>query len=249
MLERCGSWMKSGHDSASADAGTRLQAYATLASAAVVGVSYADVTRTVIDEVGNSSFTFQAPTGALDIQRHFVTVGNGETSDQLSFVLWADQWSSAYGGSSLQEFYLGKRDASHEIRFQSGVSLGDVIGSSSGTPWLMFSSWREQSGGTADTGSATFTPTHSPSLDFPQDQSFLVGFTLGSPGSGAAEGWIEMTYDPDFVSVTIHDWYVGAAGEEVLAGVTAVPSLSALATLACGAAGLRRRRQRTVSKS
>ncbi len=246
MLDRCGAWRKSGHGPASAEAAVRLQAYATLASVAVVGVSTADVTRTVVDEVGNSSFTFQQPAGPSDIQRHFITVGNGQTSTQLSFVLWASSSTTSLQGHSLQEFYLGSRNASNDIRFQSLLYQNDSVGLSAGTPFVLFSTWKENRGGTAATDAVPYT---SGSQFFWPTERFFIGFTLGTPGSGSPEGWIEITYDPDAVSLTIHDWYVGAAGEEVLAGATVVPSLPALATLACGAAGLRRRRQRTVSNS
>ena len=222
----------------------RLQAYSVLAAAALTGVSTAGVTRTVVDEVGATTFTFQDLSGPSNIQRHFVTVGNGQTSDQLSFVLWASSSTTSFQGHSLQEFYLGKRIGSHDIRFQSLLYQNDSVGLSAGTPFVLFSTWRENRGGTAATDAVPFTSGFR--LILPTDR-FFIGFTLGSSGSGSPEGWIEITYDPDAVSLTIHDWYVGAAGEEVLAGATAVPSLPALATLACGAAGLRRRRQRTVS--
>ena len=62
-------------------------------------------------------------------------------------------------------------------------------------------------------------------------------------------GWIEVFHDQDNEALIIGDWYLGAPGEQVtlpppsLPG-SAVPGLPGLGVLACGAAGLRRNRQR-----
>lgn len=226
----------------------RLQAYSVLAAAALTGVSTAGVTRTVVDEVGATTFTFQDLSGPSNIQRHLISVGNGQTSAQLSFGLLASMFTAPMAGSLMNSsFYIGNRTTTPGVRFSyvGALQSGGAIGGNTSSVFI-FSTWTKTRywTGTPATSFLTSTSGVQAGVWAPSNQSFFIGLIFGAPGSVTAEGWVEMTYDPNAIGVTIHDWYVGAAGEEVFAGSTAVPSLPALATLACGAAGLRRRRQR-----
>jgi hypothetical protein len=67
--------------------------------------------------------------------------------------------------------------------------------------------------------------------------------------SNGRTGWIEVTWSwssPTSSVLTIGEYSIGAVGETMYAGVPAVPGLGGLTALACGAAGLRRTRKRTV---
>jgi hypothetical protein len=84
----------------------------------------------------------------------------------------------------------------------------------------------------------------------------FLGFAF-IDGSDRYYGWIEMTTEPrDYYgqargAIRINSWFInGTANETVIAGQTggggAVPGLGGLAALACGAAGMRRSRNRVA---
>ena len=80
----------------------------------------------------------------------------------------------------------------------------------------------------------------------PDETAYILLSKYVVPGLGTPEAWIEVSLDLDAGSLVIHDWYMGAEGEAVYAGQQGapVPGPAGLLALACGAAGLRRARQR-----
>ena len=82
----------------------------------------------------------------------------------------------------------------------------------------------------------------------PGDRGFLaLGFDLGGE---TVYGWADISLSSDGLSLTVHSWAFEDSGEGILAGqtenATPVPGLGGLAALACGAAGLRRKRDRVA---
>ena len=63
-------------------------------------------------------------------------------------------------------------------------------------------------------------------------------------------GWADISLSTDGLSLTVHGWAFEDSGAGIVAGETgasnAVPGLGGLAALACGAAGMRRRRDRVA---
>ena len=64
-------------------------------------------------------------------------------------------------------------------------------------------------------------------------------------------GWADISLSDDGLSLTLHGWAFEDSGAAILAGQTGdsstpVPGLGGLAALACGAAGMRRRRDRVA---
>ncbi|MEE2972275.1 MAG: hypothetical protein VX672_04045 [Planctomycetota bacterium] len=75
-----------------------------------------------------------------------------------------------------------------------------------------------------------------------------LGFELDGE---AVFGWADISLSADGLSLTLHGWAFEDSGEAILAGQTEgggtpVPGLGGLAALACGAAGLRRKRDRVA---
>ncbi|MEC8321038.1 MAG: hypothetical protein VX012_06490 [Planctomycetota bacterium] len=82
----------------------------------------------------------------------------------------------------------------------------------------------------------------------PGQRGFLaLGFELDGD---RVFGWADISLSTDGLSLTVHGWAFEDSGEAIIAGQTgasnAVPGLGGLAALACGAAGLRRRRDRVA---
>lgn len=79
-----------------------------------------------------------------------------------------------------------------------------------------------------------------------------LGMRFGVGGGDYHYGWVEITRSnfSGFADLTLNSWYVnGTVNEGVVAGQqgsNAVPGLGGLAALACGAAGVRRRRNRVA---
>ena len=75
-----------------------------------------------------------------------------------------------------------------------------------------------------------------------------LGFQLDGE---AVFGWADISLSADGLSLTLHGWAFEDSGEAILAGQTEgggtpVPGLGGLAALACGAAGMRRKRGRVA---
>ncbi len=67
----------------------------------------------------------------------------------------------------------------------------------------------------------------------------------------AVFGWADISLSADGLSLTLHGWAFEDSGEAIIAGQTEgggtpVPGLGGLAALACGAAGMRRKRGRVA---
>ena len=83
----------------------------------------------------------------------------------------------------------------------------------------------------------------------PGQRGFLaLGFELDGE---TVFGWADISLSTDGLSLTVHGWAFEDSGEAIVAGQTeggdnAVPGLGGLAALACGAAGMRRRRDRVA---
>ena len=82
----------------------------------------------------------------------------------------------------------------------------------------------------------------------PGDRGFLaLGFDLGGE---TVLGWADISLSTDGLSLTVHGWAFEDSGAGILAGETGasnpVPGLGGLAALACGAAGMRRKRDRVA---
>ncbi|MEE2972276.1 MAG: hypothetical protein VX672_04050, partial [Planctomycetota bacterium] len=83
----------------------------------------------------------------------------------------------------------------------------------------------------------------------PGQRGFLaLGFELDGD---RVFGWADISLSTDGLSLTVHGWAFEDSGEAILAGQTEgggtpVPGLGGLAALACGAAGLRRKRDRVA---
>jgi hypothetical protein len=82
----------------------------------------------------------------------------------------------------------------------------------------------------------------------PGDRGFLaLGFDLGGE---TVLGWADISLSTDGLSLTVHGWAFEDSGAGIVAGETGasnpVPGLGGLAALACGAAGLRRKRDRVA---
>jgi hypothetical protein len=86
----------------------------------------------------------------------------------------------------------------------------------------------------------------------PVGSTFFMGMRFGVGGGDYHYGWVEVTRSNflGFADLTLNSWYVnGTVNEGVVAGQqgsNAVPGLGGLAALACGAAGVRRRRNRVA---
>ena len=83
----------------------------------------------------------------------------------------------------------------------------------------------------------------------PGERGFLaIGFQLDGE---TVFGWADISLSTDGLSLTVHGWAFEDSGEAILAGQTEgggtpVPGLGGLAALACGAAGMRRKRDRVA---
>ena len=82
----------------------------------------------------------------------------------------------------------------------------------------------------------------------PGDRGFLaLGFDLDGE---TVYGWADISLSSDGLNLTVHSWAFEDSGEGILAGQTEdstpVPGIGGLAALACGAAGLRRKRNRVA---
>ena len=82
----------------------------------------------------------------------------------------------------------------------------------------------------------------------PGQRGFLaLGFDLDGE---TVFGWADISLSTDGLSLTVHGWAFEDSGSGIVAGETgasnAVPGLGGLAALACGAAGMRRRRDRVA---
>ena len=81
------------------------------------------------------------------------------------------------------------------------------------------------------------------------ERAFLA-MTLQNDSGLTLYGWADITLS-SALSVTVHAWAFESTGGSILAGQTEnsstpVPGLGGLAALACGAAGLRRKRVRVA---
>ena len=82
----------------------------------------------------------------------------------------------------------------------------------------------------------------------PGDRGFLaLSFDLDGE---TVYGWAAVTLGSDGMSLSVDSWAFEDSGEGILAGqtedATPVPGIGGLAALACGAAGLRRKRNRVA---
>ena len=121
-----------------------------------------------------------------------------------------------------------------------------VLHSRSVTNSFYFLSSTSSSGSSFSSRSGSFST--SSGILTPGGRGFLaIGFELNGE---TVFGWADISLSTDELSLTVHGWAFEDSGGSILAGQTEsstpVPGIGGLAALACGAAGLRRKRNRVA---
>ena len=155
----------------------------------------------------------------------------------ISWTAWGSQIGTGlFGAGELIDLNTMQGAASSwaQIRAQSNwFSNYYYFSSSTGGPW---------------SSSFSSSDTWSTGIMSPGDSGFLaLSFDLDGE---TVYGWAHISLSADALSLTVHGWAFEDSGEGILAGqtedATPVPGIGGLAALACGAAGLRRKRNRVA---
>ncbi len=226
---------------------TRFERYAAVAAVTATGVTSAAIANDItISGATTGNGTFTSDTGwSLLVTGNGGSVTLSGDADVATMSISSGAFAGAYLAAGTDHVFMGRTDF-YSRRLPYGLDSGDTIAnaatlaiSNSGILGFEFegTNIRQSAGDWVNTAGQAVT-------------SFL-GFRVGS-GPSARYGWAEILLDLDAngtSQLTFIDSYLGAAGDTtVAAGQTApsnaVPGLGGIAALACGAAGLRRRRQR-----
>ena len=210
----------------------RLSTYATLAAgtamagATAEGADFYEVVDYYLP-YGQSRSTVLLDASSLNTQFQFGFLASGASSGTQIYAINNNvRFSTAPNGDFTNE----------AVRRDSGFDFGSLTNGSTDRQLFIR---REGVGQWQTVGSTGF-----------------LGFAF-IDGADRYYGWIEMTTDPrDYYgqargAIRINSWFInGTANETVIAGQTggggAVPGLGGLAALACGAAGMRRSRNRVA---
>ena len=250
---------------------TRLDRYAVIAAcgsgAAGVAVSplHADI------QYFGSEYTLNLPGGSNTYDYTTKWLSGGGVSWYLfgyrSATAWSSSWSASFSSGFYYSFYSSGRmvtawGASAFAINQGLFNAGDLIDLAaiqSGSEFLTLhhayrsfyvSRYSYSYAGSFSSSDAWSTSNSSSSGAMsPGQRGFLaLGFDLDGE---TVFGWADISLSTDGLSLTVHGWAFEDSGEAIVAGQTeggdnAVPGLGGLAALACGAAGMRRRRDRVA---
>lgn len=163
---------------------------------------------------------------------------------------------SSYG-TFTKTWYVDAQRHNSDALFNAGELIdAAAIGSGSGfndlhTATGHFSRW--VSSYYSSFGSSIFS---SGSTSFNQSSGILAAGQRGflalswDLDDEAVFGWADISLSTDGLSLTVHGWAFEDSGVGILAGETGasnpLPGLGGLAALACGAAGMRRKRNRVA---
>ena len=165
-------------------------------------------------------------------------------------------FSSRYTGFNNSTNWLASGPTIGRSLFNSGDQI-DLAAIQSGNGYLsIFDRWssgyytyyRTDTIGTFWTNSVSSSSGSTNGAMSPGQRGFLaLGFDLGGE---TVLGWADISLSTDGLSLTVHGWAFEDSGAGIVAGETGasnpVPGLGGLAALACGAAGLRRKRDRVA---
>ena len=153
-------------------------------------------------------------------------------------------WSASGAGFGTRLFGSGELI---DLNTMEGASTWAVIHSQINwfTNYYYFSS---TSAGGIWTSSRSSSDRSSTGIMTSGERGFLaISFDLDGE---TVYGWADISLSTDGLSMTVHGWAFEDSGEGILAGQTEdstpVPGIGGLAALACGAAGLRRKRNRVA---
>ena len=164
---------------------------------------------------------------------------------------------SSYTGFNNRTNWLASGPTIGRSLFNSGDQI-DLAAIQSGNGYLsIFDRWstgyytfyRTSTIGTVFSESFSSSSGSTNGAMSPGQRGFLaLGFDLGGE---TVLGWADISLSTDGLSLTVHGWAFEDSGAAILAGQTGdsstpVPGLGGLAALACGAAGLRRKRNRVA---
>ena len=241
---------------------TRLERYLTIAAcgsgAAGLAVSplYGDIqyfsseiTLNLPGERAPSTNTFRSITGG-GVSWYFAGTRNANAGS-----IWTTETAGTYRFSEFGYFsnlwYVQAPRHNSDNLFNAGDLIdAAAIGSGSGLNDLNTAtgSWYRyfsSIGGNVNRSGTTFNSQSSGMLAAGQRGFLALSWDLDGE---AVFGWADISLSADSLSLTVHGWAFEDSGEGILAGqtenATPVPGLGGLAALACGAAGLRRKRDR-----
>ena len=254
---------------------TRLDRYAAIAAcgSGAVGVAVSPLHADI--QYFGSEFTLNLPGGSNTYDYISHSLSGGGVSWRLigfrSASAWSSSFATAFGSGFYSIFYSSGQmstgwSASAFAINQGLFNAGDLIDLAaiqSGTRFLTlhaasrrfyysrYSSVVYSSGNGGSAWIDTWSSSRSSSTGAisPGQRGFLaLGFELDGE---TVLGWADISLSTDGLSLTVHGWAYEDSGEAIVAGQTeggdnAVPGLGGLAALACGAAGMRRRRDRVA---
>ena len=228
---------------------TRFERYATLAAVVGTGLTSAAIANEITVSgatTGNGTFSGRQDWSLLVTGNGgSVTLRGNAYADALSTGAIERDIAGGYLNSGSDHRFLGKAD-----QYSRAIAYGFV--SSTLANFGTLSSLGSAVGILGFKMRATITQSAGEWVGTEgQAVTRFLGFKVGD-GSDVRYGWAEILLDLDLDGtsrLTFIDSYLGAAGDTtIVAGQTApsnaVPGLGGIAALACGAAGLRRRRQR-----
>ena len=250
---------------------TRLERYLTIAAcgSGAVGLAVSPLHGDI--QHFSSEFTLSLPGGSSTQGSTSWNFSGGGVSWWLggsrSAGIWTynrtSSWTSSFGstrsttsynnilwfasGAEIGTRLFGSGELIDLNTMQGAASTGAVIHKQ--TNWFYnYYYFSSSSAGEIWTSSHSSSGSTSTGIMSPFDRGFLaLSFDLDGE---TVYGWAAVTLSNDGLSLSVDSWAFEDSGEGILAGqtedATPVPGIGGLAALACGAAGLRRKRNRVA---
>ena len=249
---------------------TRLDRYAAIAAcgSGAVGVAVSPLHADIQYFGSEFTLTLSGASNTFDSASRSISGGGVEWSlqgNRYAVFYSSSFFTSTFYGGFFSSFYTGFNNSTNWLAFGPAIgrslfNSGDQIDFAaiqSGSGYLsLFDRWstgyytfyRTDTIGTFWTNSFSSSSGSTNGAMSPGQRGFLaLGFDLDGE---TVFGWADISLSTDGLSLTVHGWAFEDSGAGIVAGETgasnAVPGLGGLAALACGAAGMRRRRDRVA---
>ena len=145
------------------------------------------------------------------------------------------------------QFLFARVNQDQAVGPELSFRAGDLLFMASSSDYELWSSWTTSGASVSRESESEFQIWGPLSLG----KRGFIGLELENDSGDIMYAWADMEVSSDGLSLTVHGWAYEDSGAAILAGQTGesstpVPGLGGLAALACGAAGLRRKRNRVA---